>query len=70
MCKAADVTIVEVEEIVDKLDPDNIHVPGIYVDRLVLGSKYEKRIEVSPSCCHIFLKLSHVSDILFHFRRK
>ena len=49
MCKAAKVTIVEVEELVDTgaLDPDFIHIPGIYVDRIVLGEKYEKRIEVS-----------------------
>lgn len=48
MCKAAKTTIVEVEELVDTgaLDPDFIHVPGIYVDRIILGEKYEKRIEV------------------------
>ena len=45
--KAAKVCIVEVEEIVDEgqLDPDNIHLPGVYVDRLILGKNYEKRIE-------------------------
>lgn len=48
MCKAAEITIAEVEEIVEigSLDADNIHVPGIYVDRIVLGQNYEKRIEV------------------------
>jgi len=47
MCKAAKVSIVEVEEIVQagELDPDNIHVPGIYVDRLIKGQSYVKRIE-------------------------
>ncbi|CAH0555161.1 unnamed protein product [Brassicogethes aeneus] len=47
MAKAAKTTIVEVEEIVDTgtLDPDSVHVPGIYVDRIVLGKNYEKRIE-------------------------
>jgi 3-oxoacid CoA-transferase len=30
---------------VGELDPNNIHVPGIYVDRIVQGEKYEKRIE-------------------------
>lgn len=47
MCKAAKQTIVEVEELVDvgQLDPDQIHVPGVYVDRLFQGSNYEKRIE-------------------------
>ena len=39
--------IVEVEEIVaeGELDPDHIHLPAVYVDRVVLGEKYEKRIE-------------------------
>jgi 3-oxoacid CoA-transferase len=39
--------VAEVEEIVPvgALDPDAIHTPGIYVDRLVQGSAYEKRIE-------------------------
>lgn len=47
MGKAAKVTIVEVEEIVPigSLDPDSIHLPGIYVDRIIHGKKYEKRIE-------------------------
>ena len=54
MCKAANVTIVEAEEIVEigQLNPDEIHVPGIYVDRIVKGQSYEKRVEVprpSPS---------------------
>ena len=47
MCKAARTSIVEVEEIVEagQLDPDHIHVPGIYVDRLIQGNSYIKRIE-------------------------
>lgn len=47
MAKAAKLTIVEVEEIVpiDLLDPDQIHLPGIYVDRIIHGKNYEKRIE-------------------------
>lgn len=47
MCRAAKCTIVEVEEIVPVgcLDPDQIHVPGIFVDRLIKGPSYEKRIE-------------------------
>ena len=42
-----DVTIAEVEELVEagQLDPDHIHTPGIYVDRVIRGAKYEKRIE-------------------------
>jgi 3-oxoacid CoA-transferase subunit A len=47
MATAAKVTVAEVEEIVPigSLDPDNIHTPGIYVDRIVEGHDYEKRIE-------------------------
>ena len=43
---AGKITVVEVEEIVEpgELDPDQIHTPGIYVDRLIQGS-FEKRIE-------------------------
>jgi len=43
----ADVCVAEVEELVDvgALDPDAIHVPGIYVDRIVQGEHYQKRIE-------------------------
>jgi 3-oxoacid CoA-transferase subunit A len=46
MATAGKVTIAEVEEIVPigALDPDQIHTPGIYVDRIVKGS-FEKRIE-------------------------
>jgi 3-oxoacid CoA-transferase len=41
------VTVAEVEELVEvgALDPDHIHTPGIYIDRIVQGAKYEKRIE-------------------------
>lgn len=47
MCCAAKCTIVEVEEIVPvgSLDPDQIHVPCIYVNRIIKGENYEKRIE-------------------------
>ena len=43
---AGKITVVEVEEIVEPgdLEPDQIHTPGIYVDRLILGT-FEKRIE-------------------------
>jgi 3-oxoacid CoA-transferase subunit A len=43
---AGKITVVEVEEIVEpgELDPDQIHTPGIYVNRVILGS-FEKRIE-------------------------
>ncbi len=41
------VTVAEVEELVPagSLDPDEIHTPGIYIDRIIQGSHYEKRIE-------------------------
>src|SRR5437588_6234825 len=41
------VTLAEVEELVEvgELDPDQVHTPGIYVDRIIQGSRYEKRIE-------------------------
>jgi 3-oxoacid CoA-transferase subunit A len=41
------VTVVEVEEIVENgaLDPDNVHTPGVFVQRLVLNKSPEKRIE-------------------------
>ena len=47
MATAAKVTVAEVEEIVadGMLDPDGIHTPGIYVDRVVLSTINEKRIE-------------------------
>lgn len=47
MATAARVTVVEVEEIVPEgtFDPDCIHTPGIYVDRIVLSTINEKRIE-------------------------
>jgi 3-oxoacid CoA-transferase subunit A len=40
-------TIAEVEQIVEvgALDPDHVHTPSVYVKRLVLGARYEKRIE-------------------------
>lgn len=47
MAKAGTITIAEVEEIVEpgELDPDMIHIPGIYVHRIFKGEAYEKRIE-------------------------
>jgi len=47
MARAGNITIAEVEQIVEpgELDPDCIHVPGIYVHRIFEGTDYEKRIE-------------------------
>ena len=44
---AGKITIVEVEKIVEigELDPDQVHLPGIYVHRIVLNATPEKRIE-------------------------
>jgi len=47
MATAAEVTVVEVEELVDagQIDADCVHTPGIYVDRIVRSTINEKRIE-------------------------
>ena len=47
MCGAAKITIAEVEEMVPlgTLDPNFIHIPGIFVQRIFQGERYEKRIE-------------------------
>lgn len=47
MATAGRVTVAEVEELVPvgSLDPDQIHTPGIFVDRIIKGASYEKRIE-------------------------
>ena len=47
MCGAATITVAEVEELVPvgTLDPNQIHIPGIFVQRIFEGKGYEKRIE-------------------------
>ncbi|MGE4372608.1 MAG: CoA transferase subunit A [Xanthobacter sp.] len=47
MATAGKLTVVEVEEVVETgtLDPDFIHTPGIYVDRIIVSKNAEKRIE-------------------------
>lgn len=47
MAAAGKITIAEVEELVEpgQLDPDHVHTPGIYVQRIILGKDYEKPIE-------------------------
>lgn len=47
IARAGNITIAEVEHLVEpgELDPDHIHVPGIYVHRIFAGTNYEKRIE-------------------------
>ena len=47
MCGAAKITVAEVEELLPagSLNPNEIHIPGIFVQRIFKGEKYEKRIE-------------------------
>lgn len=47
MCGASTITVAEVEELVEpgELDPNQIHIPGIFVQRIFEGKNYEKRIE-------------------------
>jgi len=47
MCGAATITVAEVEELVPvgMMDPNQVHIPGIFVQRIFKGEKYEKRIE-------------------------
>lgn len=47
MCGAASITVAEVEELLPagRLDPNQIHIPGIFVQRIVQGHNYQKRIE-------------------------
>ena len=47
MCGAAKITVAEVEELVPvgELDPNQIHIPGIFIQRIFQGEHYEKRIE-------------------------
>jgi 3-oxoacid CoA-transferase subunit A len=47
MCGAAKITVAEVEELVPvgELDPNQVHVPGIFVQRIFQGAHFEKRIE-------------------------
>ena len=47
MAKAGNITIVEVEHLLQpgEIDPDEVHVAGVYVHRIFEGRNYEKRIE-------------------------
>lgn len=47
MAKAGRITVAEVEHLVEagEIDPDHVHVPGVYVHRIFQGLDYEKRIE-------------------------
>jgi 3-oxoacid CoA-transferase subunit A len=58
MATAAKTTICEVEEIVEigTLDPNNIHTPGIYIDRIFQGKNYQKRIEKVTTIAKMSIK--------------
>ncbi|XP_037087314.1 succinyl-CoA:3-ketoacid coenzyme A transferase 1, mitochondrial-like [Pollicipes pollicipes] len=47
MCRAGRITIAEVEEVVENgtIPPEDVHIPSVYVQRVVSGGTYEKRIE-------------------------
>jgi len=47
MATAGKICVAEVEEIVEtgELEPDSIHLPSIYVKRMILGAPYDKKIE-------------------------
>ena len=47
MAMAGKITVAEVEELVPagELDPNEIHTPGIFVQRIFQGERFEKRIE-------------------------
>ncbi len=51
MATAGKVCVAEVEEIVPvgTLDPDHVHLPGIYVKRMIVGSPYDKKIEFTTT---------------------
>src|SRR4026209_2351245 len=60
------VTVAEVEELVEvgSLDPDQIHTPGIYVDRIIQGARYEKRIEFRTVAGAVGKKDSPIRELM------
>ena len=59
-------TVAEVEELVEvgELDPDRIHTPGIYVDRIIQGERYEKRIEFRTVAGAVGKKDSPIRELM------
>jgi 3-oxoacid CoA-transferase len=59
-------TVAEVEELVEvgELDPDHIHTPGIYVDRIIQGARYEKRIEFRTVAGSVGKKDSPIRELM------
>ena len=74
MATAGKITIAEVEEIVEngEFDPAEIHIPGIYVQRIVKGSAFEKRIEVGSFIflCHFLYHLVYLLTLFVRFIQK
>ena len=48
MAMAGKVTVVEVEQLVElgEIEPENVHVPGVFVQRIYQGKDYENTIEI------------------------
>ena len=59
-------SVAEVEELVEvgELDPDRIHTPGIYVDRIIQGERYEKRIEFRTVAGAVGKKDSPIRELM------
>ena len=57
------------EEIVDELNPEDIHLPSIYVKRVVKGEKYEKRIEVCSCTCVCTVHVTYMYMYMYLQRR-
>ena len=60
------VTVAEVEELVEigELDPDQVHTPGIYVDRIIQGARFEKRIEFRTVAGAVGKKDSPIRELM------
>ncbi|TQS32709.1 hypothetical protein Golomagni_06968, partial [Golovinomyces magnicellulatus] len=52
LTEAARTVIVEAEELVEigDIPPEQVHLPGLYVDRLFVGNSYERRMDISTAC--------------------
>jgi 3-oxoacid CoA-transferase len=72
IARCATVTVAEVEELVPigAIDPDAVHLPGIYVDRLIQGRGYEKRIEFRTVALDAPLPLAKESPVRERMARR
>ncbi|HEY5036928.1 MAG TPA: 3-oxoacid CoA-transferase subunit B, partial [Chthoniobacterales bacterium] len=66
IASCGEVCVAEVEHLVEvgELEPDQIHTPGIFVDRIIQGTKYEKRIEFRTVQGSALKKASPVRDLM------